>query len=95
MENKKSYIQLEKDYEVLRRVHNNLVVAVERINIEMEALRNDNIFFKDQLANADQRVVISKEIVANNIKQMTEENNALVEEIVELKKEIKILKAKV
>lgn len=92
MEEKKPYVQLEKEYNDLRRLHNSMVNAVEGITNRMTFLEEENIFYKEQLVNADKRVVISKDIVANNIQQMSEENSKLVEEILLLKKEIKQLK---
>jgi len=88
---RKSYESLQNDYDRLRSLHNAMVAGVEAQNKELEALRIENVFYKEQLANADRRVDISKDIVSINISQSQEEITKLSNEIIALHAEVKRL----
>jgi len=89
---KKPYALLEREFEDLRKLYRSLVNGVEAMNKENVELREANAVFNAQLVNADNRVDISKGIVANHLMQSKEEIDGLVAEIMQLKGEIKRLK---
>ena len=82
-------IQLQKDYDALKRLHESLVSAVQKIEVEISSLRAENAFYKAQLINADQNVGIHKQIVIDQIQQDQITKDGLVAEIMELRKRLK------
>jgi len=81
--------ELQKNYDALKRLHDSMVLAVGKLEVEMEKLRVETAFYKAQLINADKNIGIQKQIVIDQIRQDQETKDNLVNEIIELKKHMK------
>ena len=81
--------ELQKNYDALKRLHDSMVSAVEKMELEMEKLRVETAFYKAQLINADKNVGIQKQIVIDQIRQDQQNTDSLVAEIMELRKRLK------
>ena len=81
--------ELQKNYDALKRLHDSMVSAVRKMEIEMEKLRVETAFYKAQLINADKNVGIQKQIVIDQIRQDQQNTDSLVAEIMELRKRLK------
>ncbi|MBW2032038.1 MAG: hypothetical protein JRI94_00375 [Deltaproteobacteria bacterium] len=73
----------------LSRQHNALVLAVDKLIEENEALKENNSFLGAQLLNANKFVSIQKQIVVNTVKANQEKCDFLRTEIQALKDKLK------
>jgi len=81
--------EFEDKYNALKRIHDSVVSAVGKLEVEMEKLRAETAFYKAQLINADKNVGIQKQIVIDQIRQDQQNTDDLVAEIMELRKRLK------
>ena len=83
--------ELQKNYDVLKRMHDSMILGVQKMEDAMVQLRAETSFYKEQLVNADKNISIQKQIVINQIKQDQINTDSLVVEIIKLKEKIKRL----
>ena len=83
---------LQKDYDALKRLQESTVLAVDTLSSGMKELQSENIFLKTQLQSADKNIGIQKQIVINHINQSQKVHDGLVEEIMDLKETIRLLR---
>ena len=83
--------ELQKNYDTLKRIHDAMVLGVQKMEEAMVQLRAETSFYKEQLVNADKNISIQKQVVINQIKQDQINTDSLVAEIMELKEKIKRL----
>jgi len=81
--------ELPKNYDTLKRIHDSMVVGVQKMEAAMVQLRAETAFYKEQLINADKNISIQKQIVINQIEQDQLTKDNLVAEIMELREKIK------
>jgi len=81
--------ELEKNYMSLKRLHDSANKAILQLQAIVEKLTAENDFYKSQLINADQNIVIQKKIVIDNIRQSQVIQENLQNEIIELRRRLK------
>lgn len=80
---------LERKYKKLQRAHNALVHASRKQDEVINTLMAEVVDLRKQLDNADQRVMIQKQTVIDNIAATEKEKRELINEIMLLKKKLR------
>ena len=85
--------KLLKDFNALRRLHDSVNLVVEKLELRIKELEDENQKLRNLNETAQQNVDLNKMIVANHLHQTAEKEARLVAEIQQLQREKKELKA--